>query len=437
MPDLVHSLLDYLDASPTPFHAVAESVRRLRAAGFSELRELDAWDQTLQPGGRYYAIRNGSSLIAFICGRSAPELSGFLAAGAHTDSPNLRIKPAPDVRRHGYLQLGVEVYGSPLLSTWLDRDLSIAGRVSVEQGGKLEARLVDFARPLVRVPNLAIHLNRTVNSEGLLLNPQSHMAPVLALDSASGGANSLVQLLSRELGRDGQAHAVSPEQILGWDLSLYDVQRAALSGLNDEFLQSARLDNLAGCFAGLSALLAAPPQLDATRVVVLYDHEEVGSLSAQGACSSLLKLALQRITAAYGDQHHEAFARALARSFFISVDMAHAIHPNYADRHEPSHAPLLGGGPVLKVNAGQRYATDGMTSARLEQWCRRSEVKLQPYVVRSDMPCGGTIGPIIAADLGLATVDLGSPLLSMHSVREMCAASDVNVMARLLEAYFS
>ncbi|MEY4577930.1 MAG: hypothetical protein RL701_2633 [Pseudomonadota bacterium] len=435
MADQVHSLLEYLDASPTPFHAVAESTRRLRAAGFSELREQDAW--SLTPGGRYFLIRNGTSLVAFVCGRTAPELGGFLAIGAHTDSPNLRIKPAPDVRRHGYLQLGIEVYGAVLLSTWLDRDLSIAGRVSVEQAGRLEARLVDFGRPLLRIPNLAIHLNRTVNSEGLLLNAQAHLPPILALETS--GPMTMRQLLARELGRAGNGKPVEPDQILGWDLSLYDTQRAAISGLGDEFVQSARLDNLAGCFAAVTALANTPHQVDteATRVVVLYDHEEVGSRSAQGACSSLLRLALQRITDAYGDARHEAFARALARSFFISVDMAHAIHPNYADRHEPGHAPLLGRGPVLKINNGQSYATDGMTAARLEQWCRRAEVTLQPYVVRSDLPCGGTIGPIIAAELGIPTVDVGNPMLSMHSVREMCAGADVILLARLMDSYFA
>lgn len=411
-------------------------MRRLRAAGFSELQESDAW--VLAPGGRYYTTRNGSSLVAFICGQTAPELGGFLAVGAHTDSPNLRLKPAPDIKRHGYLQLGVEVYGAVLLSTWLDRDLSIAGRVSVEQGGRLQPRLVDFGKPLVRIPNLAIHLNRSVNSEGLLLNAQAHLPPILGLDTAQ--AVNISALLATELSRSGKTQAVAPEQILGWDLALYDTQRATRAGLRDEFIQSARLDNLAGCFAALTALTAAPRDHDATRVIVLYDHEEVGSRSAQGACSSLLRQSLQRITDSQAHPQasaHEAFARAMTRSFLISVDMAHAIHPNYSDRHEPNHSPVLGRGPVLKLNANQSYATDGMTAARLEQWCRRAEVKLQPYVVRSDLPCGSTIGPIIAAELGLSTVDLGNGLLSMHSVREMCAAADVSQMAHLLDAYYS
>ena len=432
MPDLVQSLLAYLDASPTPYHAVAESARRLREAGYVELNEADAW--SLRPSGRYYTTRNGSSLIAFVCGRLPPQDAGFLAVGAHTDSPNLRIKPTPDLKRYGYRQLGVEVYGGVLLSTWLDRDLSIAGRVTFERDDGLHSALLDFTRPLVRIPNLAIHLNRTVNSEGLLLNAQSHMPPILGL--AGGEQTTFQQLLAEELTKHGAQ--LTAEQILGWDLSLYDVQRARRSGLAGEFIHSARLDNLASCFAALSALITAKETHDSTRVIVLYDHEEVGSRSAQGACSPLLRLALARITEAYDETRtrQEAFARAMARSFLISADMAHAIHPNYADRHDPNHAPVLGGGPVLKLNVNQSYASDGHTTGRLERWCRRAEVSLQPYVVRSDLPCGSTIGPITAAELGIPTVDIGSPLLSMHSIREMAACADVTLLARVLDAYF-
>ena len=431
MPDLVQSLLAYLDASPTPYHAVAESARRLREAGYVELNEADAW--TLQPSGRYFITRNGSSLIAFVCGRRAPQEAGFLAVGAHTDSPNLRIKPAPDLNRHGYRQLGVEVYGGVLLSTWLDRDLSIAGRVAFERDDSLQTALLDFTRPLLRIPNLAIHLNRNVNTEGLLLNAQSHLPPILGLTGSD--KISFQQMLADELTKQGTQ--LAPEQLLGWDLSLYDVQRALRSGFTGEFIHSARLDNLASCFAALSALLTAKETHDSTRVIVLYDHEEVGSRSAQGACSPLLRLALSRITEAYDGARQEAFARAMARSFLISADMAHAIHPNYADRHDPNHAPVLGGGPVLKLNANQSYASDGFTTGRLERWCRRADVSLQPYVVRSDLPCGSTIGPITAAELGIATVDIGSPLLSMHSIREMAACADVSLLARVLDAYFS
>lgn len=431
MADNLQSLLSFLDASPTPFHAVGESTRRLRAAGFTELNEADVW--SLAPGGRHFVTRNGTSLIAFICGSQPLADSGCLIVGAHTDSPNLRIKPSPELSRHGYRQLGVEVYGGVLLSTWLDRDLSLAGRVTFDRNGKIETRLVDFCRPLLRVPNLAIHLNRTVNNEGLLLNAQTHMAPILGL--AEHNSQSLNQLLAERLTSGGEG--VSADQILGWDLSLYDVQKASVSGLYYEFIHSARLDNLASCFAGLQALLDAKATHAATRCIVLYDHEEVGSRSAQGACSPLLRQVLGRVAESYGNNTQEAFARAMARSFLISADMAHAIHPNYSDKHEPNHSPVLGKGPVLKLNVNQSYASDGLTLARLEQWARRAEVTLQRYVVRSDLPCGSTIGPITAAELGIATVDVGSPLLAMHSIREMAAAADVDLLARVLNAYFA
>jgi aspartyl aminopeptidase len=431
MPDLVQSLLRYLDASPTPFHAVAESAKRLRDAGFVELNEADAW--TLRAGTRAYTTRNGTSLLAFVCGQKPADEAGFLAVGAHTDSPNLRIKPAPDLTRSGYRQLGVEVYGGVLLTTWLDRDLSLAGRVMVEQDGEVSARLVDFARPLLRIPNLAIHLNRNVNSEGLILNAQTHLVPILGL--ARSDAASLAKLLADELSA-GRQPACTPEQILGWDLCLYDVQRATLSGLANEFIHAARLDNLASCFGAVTALAHAPATHDATRVIALYDHEEVGSRSAQGAASPFLRQTLERITQARGGKGTESFARAMARSFLISADMAHAIHPNYADRHEPLHAPVLGGGPVLKLNANQSYATDGRGAARFARLCQKAEVTAQTYVVRSDLPCGSTIGPITAAELGLSTVDIGSPLLSMHSIREMASVTDVSALARVLDVFF-
>jgi aspartyl aminopeptidase len=431
MPDLVPSLLQYLNVSPTPFHAVAESAKRLREAGFVEVHERDAW--TLQAGTRAFATRNGTSLVAFVCGQKPAAEAGFLVLGAHTDSPNLRIKPSPDQTRAGYRQLGVEVYGGVLLSTWLDRDLSLAGRVSIARDADVHTELVDFERALLRIPNLAIHLNRNVNSEGLILNAQSHLAPILGL--ARDEAAPLARLLADELNAHG--HSYAPEQVLGWDLCLYDVQPAALSGLNREFIHSARLDNLASCFAALTAIARAPSTHDATRVIVLYDHEEVGSRSAQGASSPFLRQTLERIAQASGAAGAESFARALARSFLISADMAHAIHPNYADRHEPLHAPLLGAGPVLKLNANQSYATDGQSAARFAQLCQRAGVVAQQYVVRSDLACGSTIGPITAAELGLSTVDIGSPLLSMHSIREMAACADVDALARLLDAFFA
>ncbi|HEX7477873.1 MAG TPA: M18 family aminopeptidase [Polyangiales bacterium] len=431
MSELAHALLSYIDASPTPYHAVAHSTRLLEDAGFAQLREEDAWK--LKAGDRAYVVRGGSSVAAFVCGRLAPHEAGFLVIGAHTDSPNLRVKPAPALLKNGYRQLGVEVYGGALLHTWLDRDLSLAGRVVVDTDGEhCESYLVDFERPLLRVPSLAIHLNRNVNTEGLVLNAQTHLAPILGLGGEA--TVELRALLAAELRRCGQECA--PERIAGWDLSLYDVQRATTAGLHDEFIQASRLDNLASCFAAVTALADIDDASDATRAIVLYDHEEVGSRSAQGAHSPLLREVLERAARAYGGSDPDAFSRAMARSFLISADMAHAVHPNYADRHEPSHQPVLGGGPVIKTNVNQAYATDGESMARFGQLCRGAEITPQHYVVRSDLPCGSTLGPITASQLGLRTVDVGSPLLSMHSIREMAAVADVEAFQRVLDAFF-
>jgi aspartyl aminopeptidase len=431
MSELVASLISYLDASPTPYHAAAESARILANAGFVSLEEHERW--TLEPGLRAYTTRGGTSLIAFICGEKTPTESGFLAIGAHTDSPNLRIKPSPDVNRYGYRQLGVEAYGGVLLSTWLDRDLSLAGRVNIARGRALPTGLlVDLARPLLRVPNLAIHLNRNVNSDGLVLNAQSHLAPIFGLSSEE--PESLRDLLVDELAARGAP--ARPEDIVSWDLSLYDVQGATVSGASSEFLHSARLDNLASCFAATQALAKAPQPHAATRVIALYDHEEVGSRSAQGAYSPFLRQVLERIAQASDAADAEGFMRAIARSFLISADMAHAIHPNYADRHEPNHAPVLGGGPVLKTNVNQAYATDGESAARFAALCRDVEVPLQHFVVRSDLPCGSTIGPISAAQIGLRTVDIGNPMLSMHSIRELASTADAAMLERVFDAYF-
>ncbi len=431
MSELVTNLLHYIDASPTPYHAVTQSVHMLEDAGFAPLREEDRW--TLKPGDRGYVVRGGSSLAAFICGRVAPHEAGFLLVGAHTDSPNLRVKPVPELARSGYRQLAVEVYGSPLLSTWLDRDLSLAGRVVVDtDGAHCENHLIDFQRALLRIPNLAIHLNRNVNTEGLVLNAQTHMAPILGLGTKD--PFTLRELLAAELRDRGQA--CDAERIAGFDLSLYDTQQASTAGLHGELIQASRLDNLASCFAAVAALADVDDPSDATRGIVLYDHEEVGSRSAQGAHSPFLRQVLERATHACGSAESDETARAMARSFLISADTAHALHPNYADRHEPSHQPVLGGGPVIKTNVNQAYATDGESMARFAQLCRSAEVTPQHYVVRTDLPCGSTIGPITAGQLGLRTVDVGVPLLSMHSIREMAAVADLEAFQRVLESFF-
>ncbi len=430
--DLAQDLLDYIDASPTPWHAVVESARRLEANGYRRLDEKESWK--LEAGDKVYVIRNGTSIAAFHIGSEAPETAGFRLVGAHTDSPNLRLKPNAQYQKGGYHQLGVEIYGGVLLYTWLDRDLSVAGRLVVSREGRTESHLVDLGRePVVRVPSLAIHLNRGVNAEGLKLNAQEHMAPLLGLQAL--GTSDLMGLLCDELGTRGVK--VTPADVLGFDLCLYDVQRGARSGFNGEFLQTARLDNLASCHSGLTALLAADAP-KATCGAVLYDHEEVGSRSAQGAASPFLRDCLQRITSARSTDgaSPDAWHRAMQASFMVSADMAHALHPNYADKHEPRHQPLLGAGPVIKSNVNQSYATDGETSAFFTALAREAGVALQHFVVRTDMPCGSTIGPISAGELGIKTIDVGNPMLSMHSIREMAAASDVEKMVAVLTRYF-
>lgn len=429
--DVVADLLAFIDAAPTPYHAVAECVRRLEHAGFARLDEGDAWK--IFPGMRAYVTRGGSSVCAFIAGEQPPHESGFALLGAHTDSPNLRVKPLADVTRHGYRQLGVDVYGGVLLSTWLDRDLCIAGRVVVGDASGTTSHLVDFARPLLRIPNLAIHLDRKVNETGLVLNAQTHMVPLIGLERA--GAMGLRALIAEELSRTGTSTAA--ERITGWDLSLYDTQRATRSGAGGEFIHAARLDNLASCHAGLRSLVGATGGRPDTRGLVLYDHEEVGSQSAQGAGSTFLVDVCQRLAEGAAAGASDAFARSVARSFLVSADMAHAVHPNYADRHEPDHRPVLGGGPVLKTNVNQRYATDAESAARFAQLCTRVEVPLQHFVSRSDLACGTTIGPITAARVGLRTVDVGAPMLAMHSCREMAAADDIAAFAKVTDAFFA
>ncbi|RKG81147.1 M18 family aminopeptidase [Corallococcus terminator] len=424
-------LLQYIDASPTPYHAVRETARRLTDAGYRALDERESW--SLKPGDKVFVVRGDTSIAAFQLGTKPVDATGFRLVGSHTDSPNLRLKPNAPLNRHGYQQLGVEIYGGVLLHTWLDRDLSLAGRVVVLKNGRPEHHLVDFRRPLLRVPNLAIHLNRAVNSEGLKLNAQEHMVPVLGLESA--GPAELRALLVEELAKEGVTAAA--DDILGYDLCLYDVQPSTRSGLHGEFLHAPRLDNLASCHTGLTALLSPGGPREATCGVVLYDHEECGSRSAQGAASPFLKDLLERIVQGHADGRADAFHRAIRRSFMVSADMAHAVHPNYPSMHEPKHQPQLGGGPVIKTNVNQSYATDGESWAHFAALCKEAGVTPQHFVTRTDLGCGSTIGPITAGQLGIRTVDVGNPMLSMHSIREMAAASDVARMVAVLTRFFA
>lgn len=417
-------LLDYINASPTPYHAVAEAVRRLEAEDYAALDEREAW--SLSAGDRRFVVRGDGSIVAFEVGAEAPAEAGFRIVGAHSDSPNLRLNPSPDRTAHGVRQLTVEPYGGLLLHTWFDRDCSIAGRVRVRlPEGEERTELVDLEEPLLRISDLAIHLQRELRESGFQPNPQQHLQPLLGLEDAPDLRTLLLDHLA--------AKGVVADKVLGYDLMLYDVQPAALGGVGGAFVHAARLDNLGSCHAGLSSLLASNdgPLPPFTRVVALWDHEEVGSRSSRGADSTLLRDVASRVSGG-----GEALRRAVAHSSLISADMAHGVHPNYAERHDPEHMPRLGGGPVVKWNVNQRYTSDGVTGGMFVALCDRVGVTPQHFKTRNDMACGSTIGPMSAALLGVPTVDVGNPMLSMHSCREMCAAADVPAMIQVMRAYF-
>jgi len=430
--ELVTDLLRFIDTAPTPYHAVDETRKRLEAADFEPLSEADEW--AFAPGDRRYLVRGDGSLVAVQVGSVSPAEGGFRIIGAHTDSPNLRVKPLADIDAHGYRQLAVEPYGGVLLHTWLDRDLSLAGRVAVRENGATRNVLLDFERPLLRIPNLAIHLQREIHTDGLKLKPQRHLVPIAGLDGTPG----LVDAIAREL-RSRVAASVDAADVLAFDLMTYDVQPSAVVGVQGEFVSAPRLDNLASCHAAVAALTTAPsaPEPAFTRVVVLTDHEEVGSRSLQGAAGTLLVDALSRFVAGFKGADAQAVARAMARSRLVSADMAHAIHPNFDDRHDPGHRPVVGRGPVIKQNAGQAYASDSTSAGFFRDACERVGVSPQYFVSHSDLACGSTIGPITAARVGVATVDVGNPMLGMHSCRELAGAADVAPMIDVLRAFLS
>ena len=424
---VARALGEYIDASPSPFHACAETARRLEQAGFRRRSEHDPW--TSAPGGSY--IQRGGSLIAWWVGSDHEPWTGFRILGAHTDSPNLRIKPRPDTGRAGFRQLGVEIYGGALLNSWLDRDLGLSGRVFLksETGATPEERLFLIARPILRVPQLAIHLHREVRTDGLKLNPQKHMAPAWGL--VGGAETNFRGWLASEL-------EVDAARILSWDAMCHDTQPSGLVGLHEEFLSAPRLDNLASCFGGLEALVARledeaqPRQIP---VLSFFDHEEVGSSSQRGAASPILRDVLERVVLSLGGSR-EDYHRAIANSFCVSADMAHATHPNYPEKHEPDHQLALNAGPVIKINSNLRYASEGSTEAVFQEACERASVPYQKWVNRSDLACGSTIGPITAANLGVRTVDVGCPQLAMHSAREMCGSADPILFRRALTAFW-
>jgi aspartyl aminopeptidase len=418
--DPTAGLRAYVDASPTSFHAAESAAGLLVDAGWSRLSELDAWPTA---PGRYLLVRDGS-LVAWNSTDAAGPATPFRIVGAHTDSPHLRVKPRPDLARAGWQLLGVEVYGGPLLNSWLDRDLGLAGRLALRDGS---TRLVMIDEPLLRVAQLAIHLDRGVNTDGLVLNPQQHLAPLWALGDRPGDV----------VGTVAERAGVGPDEVLAFDLALFDTAGCRVIGRDRDLLAGPRFDNQATCYAGVQALLrAGSPASPQIPLLVLFDHEEVGSLSARGAWSSLLPTVLERIVLAAGGGR-EDLHRALAGTVIASGDMGHAIHPNYAERHEPQHPVLMNGGPVLKINNNLRYATDAPGAAAFIRACEQAGVPVQTFVTRSDLPCGSTVGPMTAALTGAVTVDFGAPLLSMHSIRELVGVVDQDRYARALEAFFS
>jgi aspartyl aminopeptidase len=442
--ELSEDFLRYVNASMSPFHAVAESARRLQSAGFEKLSEASPWH--LQPGHKYFYTRNDSTIVAFAVGAKFQAGHGFHMIGAHTDSPVLRLKPVTAINSAGYLQLGVQTYGGGLWRTWFDRDLSVAGRVVYGTHGKLQSQLICIPEPIVRIPSLAIHLRPPEE-----VNNESHLAPILASQvkdqlSKDGEPHhqSFLKLLAERLGRDLQfLTPLDPAEIVDFELSLYDTQPAAIGGLHREFIFSPRLDNLMSSFCALHAIInsstaASLAEEENVRVCLLFDNEEVGSTSFQGAASSLLEHLFSRVNAtlATAATPADALECSYSRSFLISADMAHGVHPNYTDKHEARHRPALHKGPVLKHNCNLRYATSSVTAAFIKMIARRHEIPIQEFVVRQDGPCGSTIGPMISAK-GVRVVDLGIPQLSMHSIREMCGIDDVSHAYRLFAAFYS
>ena len=421
-----HELIAFIDASPSPWHAVASAEQRLLARGFTRLEEGERWQ--LAAGGRYYAVRDGASLIAFVLGSQPLAEAGFRIVGAHTDSPGLRLKPQAAHAADDLLRLGVEVYGGPILATFTDRDLSLAGRVVMRTAAGPRTRLLRFEQPLLRLPNLAIHMNREVNEQGLKLNKQTELPLILGQsDEREDPDVCLRKLLA------GAAEGEAAD-LLSWDLAVYDVQQGRLWGADQEFVADSQLDNLASCHAAITALMATERPA-ATCVVALFDHEEVGSESAAGAGGSFAADLLARI-GAHAGLDAEDRRRALAHSFFISADMAHAYHPNFPAAYEPEHKVRVNGGPVIKTNASQRYTTGAETAARFMGFCEKAGVPCQQYAHRGDLGCGSTIGPIVAARLGIASVDVGSPMWAMHSARESAGVLDHGYMIAALAAAF-
>lgn len=413
---LAEDLLKFIGESPSSFHVVKNVKDELMENGFVELDNKERWE--IKKGGKYFVITNHSAIIAFVVGHGELENDGFKLIGAHTDSPTFRIKPNPEMVEEGsYLRLNTEVYGGPIINTWLDRPLSIAGRVVVKGKDvfKPEVHLLSIDKPLMIIPNLSIHMNRKVN-EGIKLNTQKETLPLMAMVNEEFEKEGfLVKLLAKELD-------VNPEEIVDFELFLYEYEKGTIVGLNDEFISCGKLDDLAMCHAGLKGLLDSEVN-KATNVLVLFDNEEVGSTTKQGAASPMLRNVLERICLSLG-LDKEDYYRSIYNSFLISADLAHAVHPNYGEKQDPTNRPVINEGPAIKISSNQSYTTDSVSLTIYESICNKAEVPVQKFLNRSDERGGSTIGPISSTQLDIPSVDIGNPIFSMHSIRELGGVYD-------------
>jgi len=426
--DFAKNLIDFIDESPSSFHATKNVEDILIKKGFKKLNLQDRWD--LEKEGKYYTIKNNSAIVGFEIGKGEIEKDGFNLIGAHTDSPGFKIKPNPEmVVENKYLKLNTEVYGGPILNTWFDRPLSIAGRVSLKTDNPLEPKelLVDIEDPITTIPNLAIHMNRKVN-EGIKINPQSDTLPLVSNINGNFEKNNfLINLIAEKLD-------IKIDDILDFELFLYGTEKGSLIGLNKEFISIGKLDNLAMIHAGLYGLVDGKVGM-ATNVLVCFDNEEVGSRTKQGAASPMLRTVLERISLAM-DKDKEDYYRALSNSFMISADQAHALHPNNTEKYDPTNKPIMNEGPTIKLAANQAYTTDNFSSAVYEGICKSIDVPVQKFVNRSDAQGGSTIGPISSSQLDIVSIDIGNPILAMHSIRELGGVLDhYNIYKSFKEFY--
>ena len=428
--DYVNDLIDFLNESPCNFFAVEAISRRLETAGFKRLDTRDEWD--LKPGDRRYIVKNSSAVFAFVVG-AGDAASGWRIISAHSDSPGFRVKPNPEILCDGgVLKLNTEVYGGPILYTWFDRPLSLAGRVILRGNDVLhpEIRLVKWDESILTIPHLAIHYNRGVN-DGNPLSKQKDMLPVLGkLEKGECKEGYVTRMVANKLG-------VDEKDILDYDLMLYDTTPASLVGRNGEFITSGRIDDLMMAHAALSAMIAtAGEDCDQTRIMAVFDNEEVGSGTKQGAGSPILRTIIERIVAGLGGNTEDLY-RAIHHSFMISADMAHALHPNYPEKHDPTNHPVMNGGPVIKLNANQKYVTDGDSAAVFATVCRMAGVPYQTFVNHSDMAGGSTLGNILLSQMELRGVDIGNPMWGMHSVRETAGTQDHDYVIKAFTTFYN